>query len=241
MSEDDYRRNDSLTSSGRLFKFLPMVRITKPKTKDRKGLKKEATSQRKYNGDGLKAQIRAVGGDIANDYELVKDVDSDGMEGFQHSSEDVSSSFIFRELVLMLYQPNLGKDIAHFMKSLDFGPAKHAATPQHTGAKPEGSGSGARMVASRDASKRKGRALNGKLDARVAEVSTKVVEVTRGGKTKFVLRLYQRIKFPLIPSPRSSPQRLSGISPSRRFRPAPPFPPHPLNSSPRNLLLPIRS
>ena len=66
-----------------------MVRIKLPKTKDRKDLK-----QRKFkDGDGLKAQIQAVGGDIAEDYKLLKDVDSDGGEDWQHASDDVCPSF----------------------------------------------------------------------------------------------------------------------------------------------------
>jgi hypothetical protein len=81
-----------------------MARIKARTSKDnRKEVKKAAPHRKSAGGDTLKAQIQSLGGDVEEDYELLKDADSDGLEGAQSSSKDVSSSCITREYRLMIY------------------------------------------------------------------------------------------------------------------------------------------
>jgi len=82
--------------SPNFFKFACMGRIKPRAPKDsQKELKRDSkklkNSPKKQKNDTLKNAIEALGGDAEEDYELVKDVDSDGWEDGKTAQSDVYS------------------------------------------------------------------------------------------------------------------------------------------------------
>ena len=82
------------------------------------------------------------------------------------------------QLVYLLPQPKITKDVAKFMKSLDFGSARVVTTEDEMKNIPSNKKEEKNSVQER--------VSNRKADARVAEVAVKVAENTKGGKPKFV-------------------------------------------------------
>ncbi|KAF8530196.1 CBF/Mak21 family-domain-containing protein [Hysterangium stoloniferum] len=115
----------------------------------------------------LKASIKALGGDIDEDYELVKDAESDGLEEDKNVMSD----------------PKLVKDVTKFMKSLDFGSVRAAATVEQDDAEAESSS----RKSIPDVPKPKPNEPIPSEKVKIAEIAAKALDSTRGGKLNFVL------------------------------------------------------
>ncbi|KAF8581187.1 CBF-domain-containing protein [Ramaria rubella] len=129
---------------------------------------KKLTKKPVHSGD-LKSQIQALGGDVEEDYELLKDADSDGLEDAKGTANN----------------PKLAKDITKFVKSLDFGSVRTTAAGE-VDAEPSLS-TESQERAKREKTKAQDRTPKLKPDTRVVEIAVKVAENTKGGKAKFVV------------------------------------------------------
>jgi hypothetical protein len=180
------------------------------KTKGQKGIQPDNNKE----GD-LKAHIRALGGNVEDDFELLKGVDSDGPEDIHQSSPaNVSELRAFRLLIYLLLQPKIANDVAKFMKSLDFGSARKATTEEETVTVDSNN---ERLKAKKeDKNAAQGRASNGTAVAKVAEIAGKVVENTKGGRTKFVRVVFAHWRSNLTSRTRLCHPPRSGTLPSLR-------------------------
>lgn len=170
-----------------------MARTKREASKNTKKESKSSSKAVKDTGDhDLKSHIRALGGDVAEDYELLKNADSDGLEDVGNIPNDVSFK-LYRGTKYLSYlsylQITLLTDVSKFMKSLEFGSEAQSNPNVPVGEQSDKKTKGGKKL-EKPKQPSNDKHVDEKPNAKIAVVTAKVIQSSKSNKTKFVRQSY---------------------------------------------------